>query len=80
MLAIIPRLAGACLALPFACGSASAEELVIGQVAPLSGVLTDTGRDMVLGVRVYFDYVNDHGGIHGRKIRYLVRMRYTPYG
>ncbi|KIF82501.1 ABC transporter substrate-binding protein [Noviherbaspirillum autotrophicum] len=73
MFAIIPRLAGACLALSLACGSASAEELVIGQVAPLSGVLADTGRDMVLGARVYFDYVNDHGGVHGRKIRHVVK-------
>ncbi|HJV51129.1 MAG TPA: ABC transporter substrate-binding protein [Noviherbaspirillum sp.] len=70
---IISRLAAACLALPLACGAALAEELVIGQVAPLSGVLADTGKDMVLGAKVYFDDVNAHGGVHGRKIRHVVR-------
>jgi ABC-type branched-subunit amino acid transport system substrate-binding protein len=50
-----------------------ANEIVIGQVAPLSGVLADTGKDMVLGVKVYFDSVNDKGGVHGRKIRHVVK-------
>lgn len=51
----------------------AADDLVIGQVAPLSGVLADTGKDMVLGAKVYFDYVNDNGGVHGRKIRHVVK-------
>jgi len=66
------RIAAACLAL-FLGGTAGAEDLVIGQVAPLSGVLADTGKDMVLGVKVYFDYVNEHGGVHGRKLRLVVK-------
>jgi ABC-type branched-subunit amino acid transport system substrate-binding protein len=41
-------------------------------VAPLSGVLASTGRQMVLGGKVYFDAVNDAGGVHGAKIRTLV--------
>ncbi len=73
MLTIVSRLAVACLALPLVCGNAAADELVIGQVAPLSGVLADTGKDMVLGAKVYFDYVNEHGGVHGRKIRHVVK-------
>jgi ABC-type branched-subunit amino acid transport system substrate-binding protein len=52
---------------------ASAQETItIGQVAPLSGVLASTGRQMVLGGKVYFDAVNDAGGVHGAKIRTLV--------
>lgn len=49
------------------------DEIVIGQVAPLSGVLADTGKDMVLGAKVYFDYVNANGGVHGRKIRHVIK-------
>lgn len=56
-----------------AVGTASADEIVIGQVAPLSGVLADTGKDMVLGVKVYFDQTNSRGGVHGKKIRHVVK-------
>ena len=49
--------------------AAPAAELVVGQVAPLSGVLASTGEQMVLGGRVYFQHVNEHGGIHGASIR-----------
>lgn len=52
---------------------AAAQDIVIGQVAPLTGVLADTGKDMVLGVRVYFDHVNESGGIGGRKIKHIVK-------
>lgn len=59
-----------------ACGiSATAAErsdIVIGQVAPLSGVLASTGHQMVVGGKIYFDHINATGGIHGQKIRQLV--------
>ena len=32
-----------------------AADLVVGQVAPLSGVLASTGAQMVLGGKIYFD-------------------------
>lgn len=51
---------------------ALAGDIVVGQVAPLSGVLASTGRDMVLGARIYFDHINENGGIHGAKIRHVV--------
>lgn len=51
---------------------ACASELVVSQIAPLSGVLASTGRQMVLGGEIYFKHINDTGGIHGRKIRVLV--------
>jgi branched-chain amino acid transport system substrate-binding protein len=67
------RLAAGCLGASFAIGATAADDIVIGQVAPLSGVLADTGKDMVLGVKVYFDSVNDKGGVHGRKIVHVVK-------
>ena len=49
-----------------------AAELVIGQVAPLSGVLASTGHQMVMGGKIYFDFVNSQGGVNGAKIRHVV--------
>lgn len=51
---------------------ALAQDIVIGQVAPLSGVLASTGEQMVLGGRIWFEHVNAQGGIHGQKLRVLV--------
>ncbi|MBC5781763.1 ABC transporter substrate-binding protein [Ramlibacter sp. USB13] len=64
--------AGAMVALPSVRAAAPAE-LVVGQVAPLSGVLASTGAQMVLGGRIWFDHVNAAGGVHGRPIRLLVK-------
>ena len=65
---------GTCAVLALACAApaASAQEVVIGQVAPLSGVLASTGRQMVIGGQIYFDAINAQGGIHGAKIRHVV--------
>jgi branched-chain amino acid transport system substrate-binding protein len=49
-----------------------AAEIVVGQVAPLSGVLASTGAQMVLGGKIYFDWVNAQGGVHGATIRQTV--------
>ena len=51
---------------------AAAADLVVGQVAPLSGVLASTGRQMVLGGKIYFDAINAQGGVHGAQIRHEV--------
>ena len=61
---------GSALALPAV--RARNADLVIGQVAPLSGVLASTGAQMVLGGRIYFEHVNARGGVHGRAIRHVV--------
>lgn len=53
--------------------SAYASDIVIGQAAPLSGSLASTGKEMVLGVKIYFDAINAQGGIGGRKIRHVVK-------
>jgi branched-chain amino acid transport system permease protein len=52
--------------------SAQAADLTVVQVAPLTGVLSSTGQQMVLGGKIYFDWVNDQGGIHGAKIKHVV--------
>lgn len=52
---------------------AQAADLVVAQVAPLSGVLAATGQQMVLGAKIYFDHVNAKGGVHGSKIRHVVK-------
>jgi ABC-type branched-subunit amino acid transport system substrate-binding protein len=52
--------------------SAAGADIVIGQVAPLSGVLATTGHQMVVGGKIYFDSVNARGGVHGQKIRVQV--------
>ena len=51
---------------------ALAAELVVGQVAPLTGVLASTGAQMALGPKIWFDEVNARGGVHGAKIRHVV--------
>ncbi|MDO8906162.1 ABC transporter substrate-binding protein [Hydrogenophaga sp.] len=53
-------------------GMASASDIVISQVAPLTGVLASTGKQMVVGGQIYFDHINATGGINGQKIRLQV--------
>lgn len=64
------RIAAGCPMVSVAVSAARAEEIVVGQVAPLSGVLAETGKEMVLGAKVYFYHVNANGGIHGKRIRH----------
>lgn len=64
--------AGAALALCCGAGLTLAADLVIGQVAPLSGVLASTGAQMVVGGKIYFDHINEQGGIHGAMIKQVV--------
>jgi branched-chain amino acid transport system substrate-binding protein len=53
--------------------AAAADEIVIGQVAPLSGTIAGTGEEYVAGGAAYFAHVNAKGGIYGRKIRVVVK-------
>jgi ABC-type branched-subunit amino acid transport system substrate-binding protein len=71
---------GATVALAFAAsffGPAQAatavQDIVIGQVAPLTGTIAGTGTEYVAGGAAYFAYVNDNGGINGHKIRVVVK-------
>ncbi|MBK7677239.1 MAG: ABC transporter substrate-binding protein [Candidatus Accumulibacter sp.] len=52
---------------------AIAGDIVVGQVAALSGPLSPTGTHMRAGVKLCFDAVNAEGGIHGARIRLVTR-------
>jgi branched-chain amino acid transport system substrate-binding protein len=54
-------------------GMAKEPSIVIGQVIDLSGPNGAIGRDYVAGIKTQFDALNAAGGIHGRRIEYLVR-------
>ncbi len=48
------------------------DEIIIGSVNDLSGIFAAVGVPAIKGANVYFDRVNAAGGVHGRKIRYVV--------
>ncbi len=50
----------------------SATEIVIGTHTALTGPVAPWGIGSTNGIRMRFDEENEKGGIHGRKIRYIV--------
>lgn len=57
----------------------SATEIVLGTTVPMSGIAAPGYSKVAPAMQAYFDYVNDKGGIYGRKIRLVVKDdRYTP--
>lgn len=64
--------------LSFGGGVCSAEQGVtndtikVGATADISGPIAFMGRGMMDGIRLYFKYINDQGGVHGRKFEFLV--------
>ncbi|WP_323035058.1 ABC transporter substrate-binding protein [Pararhodobacter sp.] len=46
-------------------------EIRIGGVHDLSGVFAAVSTPAVAGANLYFDMVNENGGVHGRRINYL---------
>ncbi len=50
----------------------SATEIVIGTHTALTGPVAPWGIGSTNGMRMRFDEVNEKGGIHGRKIKYIV--------
>lgn len=51
----------------------TAAEIVIGQTSSFSGAIGGEVREQTEGAKLYLDFVNANGGVHGRKIR-LVSM------
>ncbi len=47
-------------------------EIVIGTITDLSGVTAVQGVNNSQAIRMAFDEANEKGGVHGRKIRYIV--------
>jgi len=67
------RLALALLALavllPPLPGVVGAQEVKLGSLNDLTGPTSDVGKDIALGIREAVQYVNDTGGINGKRIR-----------
>jgi branched-chain amino acid transport system substrate-binding protein len=56
----------------------SATQILIGGTGPLSGPESQY-EPVLTGAKAYFDYVNDHGGVFGRKIVYKIEDdQYDP--
>ncbi|GLC98068.1 lipoprotein [Cupriavidus sp. TA19] len=47
----------------------TADTILLGQSAALTGPAASLGKQMNAGARLYFDHINQQGGIYGRKIR-----------
>jgi ABC-type branched-subunit amino acid transport system substrate-binding protein len=58
----------ACLAGGALAQGVTDSQVVLGQSAAFSGPSAQLGKDMREGAMLYFDYVNAHGGVHGRRI------------
>ena len=55
------------------------EEILIGNIQDLSGPIKELGLLIPAGSQLYFDYVNEKGGVHGRKIRMVTEdHQYNP--
>lgn len=47
------------------------QEITLAMAVPLSGPNADIGKELKQGSELYFNYINDIGGVFGRKIRLL---------
>jgi len=63
------RMLALALALAVPAGGAWAQEIKLGSLNDLTGPTSDVGKDVALGIREAVQYVNDTGGINGKKIR-----------
>lgn len=80
MKALLAGVSGAALAAaPIASGGASAQtrgvtdtEIVVGSHTALTGPVAPWGVGSIAGVRMAIAEANEKGGIHGRKIRFIV--------
>jgi len=53
--------------------------VVIGAITDLTGPAAWWGKGTTKGARILFDYINDEGGIHGRKLKFYVQdNHYDP--
>jgi branched-chain amino acid transport system substrate-binding protein len=55
----------------FAENGVTVDTVVLGQSVALTGPASALGIEMRNGAKVYFDYVNAKGGVHGRKIELI---------
>lgn len=67
------RIVGVFIFLLCSLTSNAAENIRIGMTAALSGPSAALGKEMQAGVASYFHYVNQQGGVHGRKLELIVK-------
>lgn len=46
------------------------DEIVVANTGAISGAYAPVGVPFLAGIRGYFDYINENGGVHGRKITF----------
>src|SRR5262245_46532730 len=71
----------AMLALPAAAQQpgVTADKILIGQAAVFTGPAAQLGIQMRNGIKSYIDFVNEKGGVHGRKIELVTEDdKYEP--
>lgn len=49
----------------------TADKILIGQSNAYTGALAELGRDYTLGIKTYFEQVNQAGGVNGRKLELI---------
>jgi ABC-type branched-subunit amino acid transport system substrate-binding protein len=49
----------------------TSERIRLGQAAVLTGPAAQLGIQMRNGIKAYFDYVNENGGVHGRRLELI---------
>ena len=55
------------------------DKIIIGNISPLTGPIAMVGTSIANGAKDYFNYVNEQGGIHGRKIEFIAEDdKYEP--
>jgi len=47
------------------------DEILFGKTSSLSGPLAEIGVDATTATKAYLDYINEQGGVHGRRLRLL---------
>jgi branched-chain amino acid transport system substrate-binding protein len=64
-----------------ASGTATAQDIVLGQIAPFTNIPVKEASELNHGMTAYINEVNKHGGIRGRKVTLFdLDDRYTPEG
>src|SRR5512136_1081062 len=49
----------------------TSDSVKVGIITDTTGVVADYGRHLLMGVSDYIKYINEKGGIHGRKLNLI---------
>ncbi len=52
------------------CNGATAKEIKVGGIMDTTGATSDVGKDYAIGMGEAFKYINEQGGVNGKKIKY----------